>query len=96
MAATIADLIEDRFGLPVEAGRNQPAQGELAAILTRRVHRRFRPDPVPDEVLQTVARSGFTSPTPIQMQSIPVLLTGRDVVGIAQRECVEVERFGAA
>ena len=34
--------------------------------------------------LQAVADTGYTSATPIQAQSIPVALAGRDVLGIAQ------------
>jgi superfamily II DNA/RNA helicase len=36
------------------------------------------------EVLQAVSDAGYTSPTPIQAQAIPVVLTGRDVLGCAQ------------
>ena len=36
------------------------------------------------EVLQAVADAGYTEPTPIQAQAIPIVLQGRDVLGIAQ------------
>src|SRR6266851_2067440 len=36
------------------------------------------------EVLQAVADAGYTTPTPIQEQAIPYVLTGRDVLGCAQ------------
>jgi superfamily II DNA/RNA helicase len=36
------------------------------------------------EVLQAVADAGYTEPTPIQEQAIPIALQGRDVLGIAQ------------
>ena len=36
------------------------------------------------KVLSAVAAAGFESPTPIQAQAIPVAVTGRDVLGIAQ------------
>lgn len=35
-------------------------------------------------VLQAVAEAGYTTPTPIQAQAIPVVLQGRDVMGCAQ------------
>ncbi len=35
-------------------------------------------------VMQAIAESGYTTPTPIQAQAIPVVLQGRDVLGIAQ------------
>jgi ATP-dependent RNA helicase RhlE len=36
------------------------------------------------ELLQAVAEQGYTSPTPIQVQAIPHVLAGRDVMGGAQ------------
>jgi superfamily II DNA/RNA helicase len=36
------------------------------------------------EVLNAIGDSGYTTPTPIQAQAIPVVLTGRDVLGCAQ------------
>ena len=36
------------------------------------------------ETLKAVAASGYTTATPIQAEAIPVALTGRDVLGIAQ------------
>ena len=35
-------------------------------------------------VLQALALKNYTTPTPIQMQAIPLVLEGRDVLGIAQ------------
>ena len=37
-----------------------------------------------NKVLQAVEASGYTTPTPIQAQSIPHALAGRDILGIAQ------------
>lgn len=36
------------------------------------------------ELLLAVSSEGYTSPTPVQVQSIPPLLAGRDVLGVAQ------------
>jgi superfamily II DNA/RNA helicase len=36
------------------------------------------------EVLRAVAESGYTTPTPIQAQGIPLVLQRRDIIGIAQ------------
>ena len=35
-------------------------------------------------LLQALAEEGYVSPTPIQAQSIPMLLDGRDMLGMAQ------------
>lgn len=37
-----------------------------------------------DELARTVAARGYTTPTPIQAQAIPVILTGRDLLAAAQ------------
>ena len=37
-----------------------------------------------DEVLAAVKDAGYETPTPIQKGAIPVVLQGRDVLGIAQ------------
>tara|TARA_B110000495_G_C22969978_1_gene569207 strand:+ start:54 stop:1370 length:1317 start_codon:yes stop_codon:yes gene_type:complete len=36
------------------------------------------------ELLHAVEKEGYTTPTPVQEQSIPPLLAGRDVLGVAQ------------
>ena len=36
------------------------------------------------DILKAVADAGYTVPTPIQMQAIPIVLQGRDVLGCAQ------------
>lgn len=38
----------------------------------------------PDYVLECIAKQKYTSPTPIQAQSWPIALSGRDVIGVAQ------------
>ncbi len=37
-----------------------------------------------DKIKRAIADMGFEEPSPIQAQSIPVILTGKDVVGQAQ------------
>jgi ATP-dependent RNA helicase RhlE len=37
-----------------------------------------------DEILRAVTELGYTEPTPIQMQAIPAVLSGRDLMGGAQ------------
>jgi ATP-dependent RNA helicase DeaD len=39
---------------------------------------------LPDQVLKAVAKVGFTTPSPIQAATIPALMDGHDVVGLAQ------------
>ena len=37
-----------------------------------------------EPILRAVKAEGYTEPTPIQEQAIPVLLEGRDLIGCAQ------------
>ncbi|SDM23522.1 ATP-dependent RNA helicase DeaD [Catalinimonas alkaloidigena] len=50
--------------------------------------------PLSPEVLQAVTDMGFEQPTPIQAQSIPVLLEGRDFTGQAQTGTGKTASFG--
>ena len=47
-------------------------------------HTKFEDFNLPAEVLSGLNDAGFTYCTPIQAQTLPVLLTGRDVAGQAQ------------
>ena len=49
---------------------------------------------ISERSLTAVARMGFSEPTPVQERAIPVLLTGRDVVGIAQAGTGKTLAFG--
>ncbi|ACB95406.1 DEAD/DEAH box helicase [Beijerinckia indica] len=44
----------------------------------------FRGLGLASSLLDTLAKQGFTRPTPIQAQAIPAILEGRDLIGIAQ------------
>ena len=44
----------------------------------------FRALGLSDPVMRAVIEAGFEAPTPIQEQAIPVLLTGKDIIGQAQ------------
>src|SRR3546814_575484 len=71
---TIADLIEDRFGLPTADGHDMPAAGELASILRHRSHRRFKPEPVPDDLLRVVLAAAFSAPAKSDLQQCSVIV----------------------
>jgi len=46
------------------------------------------------QLLMAVAEAGFTEPTPVQVQTIPLLLAGHDVLGIAQTGTGKTAAFG--
>ena len=37
-----------------------------------------------DPILKALQSEGYTNPTPIQEQAIPILLKGKDLLGVAQ------------
>ena len=43
----------------------------------------FQSMKLPQWAVEHLASNGITRPTPIQMQGIPVALTGRDMIGVA-------------
>lgn len=45
---------------------------------------RFDQLDLPDEIVRAVRKVGFEKPSPIQAATIPTLMSGRDVVGLAQ------------
>ena len=41
----------------------------------------FRDFPLSEAIQRAIAEVGYTEPTPIQAQSIPLILEGKDVIG---------------
>src|SRR6476660_7633462 len=58
MTKMIAELIEQRFGLPSTAGHGTPAEGELTAILSHRTHRRYTDMPISEDLMKQVLAAG--------------------------------------
>ncbi len=58
--------------------------GLPAAPLNTRKSMDFTSLGLSEPVLKAVADAGYVQPTPIQAQAIPIVLTGRDVLGTAQ------------
>ncbi len=89
----------------VDAGEATPAEGSAAPgprraapAVSRRpsgeLPRAFSALGVTDLSLRMLAEMGFEEPTPIQERSIPALLAGRDVVGVAQTGSGKTLAFG--
>jgi nitroreductase len=70
----IADLIQERFGLPTEAGRTRPAEGALALLLSHRTQRRYKPDPIPDDVLEMALAAALSAPSKSDLQQVGIVL----------------------
>ena len=74
MGKTIAELIEDRFGLPTSAGAALPAEGTVAQLLAHRTHRRYKPDAIPDDVLEIVLAAALSAPSQSDLQQVAVIV----------------------
>ena len=49
---------------------------------------------VAEPILRALAAENYTHPTPIQAKAIPILLSGRDLLGIAQTGTGKTAAFG--
>jgi nitroreductase/FMN reductase [NAD(P)H] len=74
VSRTLADLIEERFGLPTRAGRDRPAEGTLALLLSHRTQRGYRPDPIPDDVLDVALAAALSAPSKSDLQQVGIVL----------------------
>lgn len=74
MTDKISDLIERRFGLPTEAGRNMPASGTVAGMLSRSSQRRFRPEPVSGEMLEILLAAALSAPSKSDLQQASIVI----------------------
>ncbi|GAA4286031.1 DEAD/DEAH box helicase [Georgenia daeguensis] len=94
--APVADAEADAPVVEVEAlVAGAPAADEApAAVETAEPTRTFADLGLPADLLAAVEDLGFTTPTDIQAEAIPVLLSGRDVVGIAQTGTGKTAAFG--
>src|SRR5215472_1371703 len=72
MTKTIAELIEQRFGLPSTAGHDTPAEGELASILSHRTHRRYTDTPVSEDLMQQVLAAGLSALAKWDLQQVAI------------------------
>ncbi|MCY0387706.1 DEAD/DEAH box helicase [Robbsia sp. Bb-Pol-6] len=63
----------------MQRSETTPASEAPAALATSFDQFGLHPD-----ILRAIADSGYTRPTPIQAEAIPVVLTGRDIMGAAQ------------
>lgn len=58
-------------------------------------HIRFQDLELSSNVLKGIEKMGFVSPSPIQKESIPVLLQGYDIIGQAQTGTGKTLAFGS-
>ncbi len=71
---SIADLIDARFGLPTSAGRDMPAAGTVAGMLSHRSTRRFTSQAVSAETLEVVLAAALSSPAKSDLQQASIVI----------------------
>jgi nitroreductase/FMN reductase [NAD(P)H] len=74
MNQTIANLIEQRFGLPASAGHDMPAEGTVAGMLARRSMRRFKPLPIAQETMDIVLAAALSAPAKSDLQQASIIV----------------------
>ena len=82
---TIAQLIEERFGLETGIGKDMPAEGTVAEILSRRTQRKYRDEPVSDELLEVLLACAQSAPSKSDLQQYSIIVvddpSSREVIG---------------
>lgn len=72
------------MGCPLDPSLENSTRPEASPDNHHEVNMSFEKLNIMAPLQQALAKEGYTTPTPIQMQAIPHLLNGRDLIGIAQ------------
>lgn len=65
--------IQSRFGLPGNIGSSTPENATVSNILTRRSHRAFSDDAIPEDLLDTLLATAFSAPSKSDLQQACVI-----------------------
>jgi len=68
------ELIAERFGIETETGTGQTAEGTVGGILARRTIRKYKPDPVPDELLDILLSGAQSAPAKSDLQQYSIVV----------------------
>ena len=80
----VLKLSDEPSAEPAADNAPEPASEQEAPAEKAEPENGFEKLGLPDAVVEAVKRVGFEQPSPIQAQTIPLLMQGRDVVGLAQ------------
>jgi len=70
---SINEQIQRRFGLPTEIGKTVTPTTTLSDILDHRSCRTYKPDPIPEDLLQTLFAAAFSAPSKSDLQQACVI-----------------------
>jgi len=71
--ATVSELIEERFGVKPEGDFNTIAEGTIENILSRRSHRKYTSEPIPDDVFETLLACAQSAPAKSDLQQFSII-----------------------
>ena len=67
----------------ITAGRSLNAKAEVQTKPDYVPEHKFEDFPISPQIKRNIANKKYISPTPIQDKAIPVILSGKDIIGIA-------------
>ncbi len=70
---TINEHIQGRFGLPTDIGETVSPNKTLSDILAHRSCRNYKPDPIAEELIQTLFATAFSAPSKSDLQQACVI-----------------------
>lgn len=73
MSEPLSKIIDERFGMPAGIGGEIPAEEPLATILSRRTHRRFSDEPVPDQLLDVLFACAQSASSKSDLQQYTII-----------------------
>ena len=71
---TLADMIEDRFGIKTDAGADIDAEGVLKAILGRHSIRKYADTPIPEGYLEIILACAQSAPAKSDLQQYSIMV----------------------
>lgn len=71
---TVSELFEARFGIKPQGDLGETAEGTIKTLLSRRSHRKYKPDPVPDDVLETLLACAQSAPAKSDLQQYSIIV----------------------
>jgi nitroreductase len=70
---SINELIQRRFGLPTDTGKTTAENPTLYTMLSHASCRQYRPDPIPEDLVQTLFAAAFSAPSKSDLQQACVI-----------------------
>jgi nitroreductase len=70
---SLAKLLQDRFGLDLPIEMSDPIEPALARVLSRRTHRRFKTDPVPDALVDLLLYAALSASSKSDFQQASII-----------------------